>query len=455
MNIERKNIDEVNILLTMEVEKADYQPAVEKALKDYRKKANMPGFRPGCVPMSYIKKLYGKALEAEEINKFVGENLYKYIQDNKLAVLGEPLPSEVEKSVADLDSDKPAKFFFDIAVAPEFKVELNGRNSFTQYQITVDDKMLNDAIKQYTSRFGHYDKGEKAEENDLVKGVVVELENGAEKEGGVKNEGAILSPKYISEEGKKLFLGAAVGAQITFNPKKVLEQDAEVAAFLKINKEDVAVADKDYLFTINEISRYVEAELNQDLFDKAFGKDVVKSEAEFKSKLEADIKDTLEADSEFKLLSDVRAAVLKKMEDLKFPEAFLKRWLKATAKDKKEATDEEIEKQFPEMLEGLKWQLAKDQLAKANDVKVEEKDLVEFGKKVARAQFAQYGMMSVPEDVAENYAHDMLKDKNAVRNMVDRVIEEKILAAVKGAVKLSTKQISVEEFQKLVSEEAK
>ncbi len=453
MNIERKNIDEVNLTLTMQVEKADYMEAVDKALKNYRKNANIPGFRRGCVPMGLIKKQYGKAVEAEELNKKVGEALYEYIKKENLQVLGDPLPSETEKSDVDLDSDKPVKLVFDVALAPAFDIELNGRNQLTQYEIQIDDKMMEDAVKQYTGRFGSYSQADQAEENDLVKGLVEELENGAVKEGGIKNDAAILSPKYVSEEAKKAFVGAKKGAVVTFNPKKAMESDTEVAAFLKIDKENATVADKDFQFTINEITRFNDAPLNQDLFDKAFGKDVVKSEEEFKAKLKEELSASLVIDSDYKLLADTRATVLKKMEDLKFPEAFLKRWLKSTHKEN--LSDEALDNQFPKMIEGLKWQLAKEQIVKKNDIKINDDDMINFGKKVARAQFAQYGMMSVPDEVAENYAKDMLKDKEAVKNMFDRVLEDKVLGVVKGAVKLNKKEISLDDFNKLIEGEAK
>ena len=222
---------------------------------------------------------------------------------------------------------------------------------------------------------------------------------------------------------------------------------------MKIDKENATVADKDFQFTINEITRFNDAPLNQDLFDKAFGKDVVKSEEEFKAKLKEELSASLVIDSDYKLLADTRATVLKKMEDLKFPEAFLKRWLKSTHKEN--LSDEALDNQFPKMIEGLKWQLAKEQIVKKNDIKINDDDMINFGKKVARAQFAQYGMMSVPDEVAENYAKDMLKDKEAVKNMFDRVLEDKVLGVVKGAVKLNKKEISLDDFNKLIEGEAK
>lgn len=450
MNIEKKNIDEVTLVLTMTVEKADYQEGVEKALKEYRKRANMPGFRPGQVPLGLIKKMYGKSAAAEELNKFVYDSLQKYIADNKLQVLGEPLPSETDKAVVNLDNDEPSTLTFDVALAPDVKVELNGRNSFDFYNIKVDDKMKENATKQYTGRFGSYVQADETVENDLLKGEVVELEGGNAKEGGIKVEDAIIAPRDIKNADQKaLFIGVKKGGVITFKVKSIMESDVEIASFLKIKKEDVAniSAEQEFQMSLKEITRYQEAELNQELFDKVFGKDVVKSVDEFNAKIEENIKNTLAQESDYKLLADIRESVVKKYADAKFPEAFLKRWVKATRKQ--EVKDDELEKQFPAMVDSLKWQLGKNQLAEKNQIKVEDADLLAFAKKVAKAQFAQYGMLSVPDESLEQYAKSMVKDENTVRNMVEQVLDEKILAALKGSVKLNNKEVSIDEFNKM------
>ena len=454
MNIERKNIDEVNIVLTMQVEKADYQENVEKALKEYRKRANMPGFRPGQVPIALVKKMYGKSAAADELNKVIYDSLQKYIADNKLNVLGEPLPSETEKADIDFDSDKPSTIVFDVALAPEINVDLNGRNSFDYYEIKVDDKMIDATVKQHTGRFGSYVDADETVEDDLLKGEVVELENGKVKEGGIKNEAAILGPKYIKDaDQKSLFLGIKKGGVIVFTLKKIMDSDTEMAAFLKIKKEDVAniPADQQFQLTVNEITRYKQAELNQELFDKVFGKDVVKSEDEFKAKIIAGIKENLELEGDFKLLSDIRNYVIGKLADTKFPEAFLKRWVKATRKN--EVSDEDLDKNFPAMVDGLKWQLAQNRIAEKHSIKVEEKDILDFAKKAAKAQFAQYGMVNVPEESLDQYAKSMLKEEGAARQIAERVIDEKVLAAVKGAVKLNKKEVSIDEFNEMIKAE--
>lgn len=279
MKISFENPDKVNGLLTLTVETADFQERVNKTLKDYRKKANVPGFRPGMVPMGMIKKQFGEAVKAEEINKLIGEEIYKYVNDNKIKMLGEPMASESQVPV-DLSKDAPYEFKFDIAVAPEFKVELSDKDTVDFYTIKVDDDLVNRQIDMFASRAGHYDKVEEYQANDMLKGDIRELdENGNTKEGGITVEGAVLMPEYIKvEDQKKLFDGAKLGDIITFNPKKAYpESDVEISSLLKVKKEEVAELTSDFSFQITEISRFVKSEINQELFDSVYGKDEVRT----------------------------------------------------------------------------------------------------------------------------------------------------------------------------------
>lgn len=448
MNIERKNIDAVNAIIKLQVAKSDYQEAVDNTLRNYKKKANVPGFRPGQVPASIIKKMFGKAAMADEINKIISEALLGYIKDNNIQILGEPLPNRTEQKPIDFDAQEDFEFVFDIAIAPEFNVELSDKITVPYYDINVDDKMVENGVKSYTSRFGTYDKADSVEENDVVKGELVEMRTKTKaKEDGIVVEETVLCPKYIKDdEQKALFVGAKNGSAVTFNPKKAYENEAEIASLLKIKKEEVADMTSDFKFTIKEITRFKEAELNQELFDKAFGEGVVKSEAEFKQKLSDDIKKTMEQDSDYKLLIDAKAALLKGLEGLAFPDDFLKRWVLET---NEKITEKDLNEQYPMMLEDLKWHLVKEQIAKAKGIKIENNDLSDFAKKVARAQFAQYGMASVPDDVLDNYVKEMIKNKEQMNHMLDQVMDEKIMAEVKKAVKLDKKSVSLEEFNKL------
>ena len=448
MNIERKNIDAVNAIIKLQVSKSDYQEAVDNTLCNYRKKANIPGFRPGKVPAGMIKKMFGKAAMADEINKIISDALLGYIKDNNIQILGEPLPNRTEQKPIDFDNQEDFEFVFDIAVAPEFKVELSDKISVPYYEISVDDEMVENGIKSYTSRFGTYDKAEEVEENDVIKGELVELRSKTKAmEDGIVVDEAVLLPKFMKDADQKaLFVGAKVGSAVTFNPKKAYENEAEIASLLKIKKEDAANVTSDFKFTVKEITRYKESELNQDLFDKAFGEGAVKSEAEFKQKVSEDIKKTMEQDADYKLFLDSKKVLLKDLENLTFPDDFLKRWVLET---NEKITEKDLNEQYPMMLDDLKWHLVKEQIAKAKNIKIENDDMTNFAKKVARAQFAQYGMASVSDDILDNYVKEMMKNKEQINHMLDQVMDEKIMAEVKASVKLEKKTVSFDEFNKL------
>lgn len=337
MNIKFENPDKVNGLMTITVEKADYEEKVTKTLKNYRKKAQVPGFRPGMVPMGLIKRQYGTAVKVEEVNKLLGEKLYEYIRENKIQMLGEPLPNEEKQKAQDFEGDGPFEFVFDIAVAPEFKAELSGRDKIDYYAIDVDDKLIDQQVQMYASRGGQYEKVENYEGNDMLKGDLRELDaEGNTKEGGITVSDAVLMPSYIKvDDQKKLFDGAKLGDIITFNPRKAYpENDAEVSSLLKIERDAVKDMTADFSFQITEISRYKAAEVNQTLFDQVFGEGVVKSEEEFRQKIAENIKAQLTIDSDYKFLLDVRQHMEKKVGKLEFPEALLKRVMLNNNKDK-------------------------------------------------------------------------------------------------------------------------
>ncbi|MCD7935405.1 MAG: trigger factor [Tannerellaceae bacterium] len=449
MNISLTNNDAVSGILKMEIVKADYAGQVEKSLRSFRQKANIPGFRKGMVPMGMIKKMYGKHVTAEEVNKVVSENLYKYIRENQLNILGEPLPNETEQKEIDFDTDENFDFYFDIALAPEINVTLNKKDKLSYYQVLVDDDMLEKQINSYKANYGSYDTVEDVEEKDLVKGTLAELdENGQVKEGGIVVEDAVLMPMYMKDEEERTkFLGAKVNSVIVFNPNKAYEgSEAELASFLKVEKDQVAGITGDFSFEIKESTRHKEAELNQELFDKVFEEGTVTSEEEFKNKIKEQLAEQFEPQSNYKFLTDARQLLVKKAGDLQFADAFLKRWLLLSDEKK---TPEQVEEEYPKIIEDLTYHLIKESIVKKNEFKVEDADIEEFAKKVAKSQFAQYGMMSVPADVLDNYAKDMLKNKETLQNIIDRVVEEKLASWLKEQVKLDVKEVTTEEFNKL------
>lgn len=448
MNVSLKNIDAVSGIVKLEIVKADYAEQVEKSLRNFRQKANVPGFRKGMVPMGMVKKMYGKHVLAEEVNKLVSENLFNYIRDNKLNILGEPMPNETEQQPINFDTQEDFEFCFDVALAPEIKIELSKSDKLPYYQVAIDEEMMNQQVDAYTANFGAYDQVEEVEEKDMVKGTVAELENGSPKEGGIVVEDAVLMPSYMKDEAEKAkFIGAKTNSVIVFNPNKAYEgAEAEIASFLKVDKEAVAGITGDFSFEISEITRHKKAELNQELFDKVFGEGVVTSEEEFKNKIKEALAEQFVPQSDFKFLLDAREILVQKAGELQFADGLLKRWLLA-ANEKN--TPEKLDEEYPQIIEDLKYQLIKENLVKGNNLKVEDADIESFAKRVAKAQFAQYGMLSVPEEVLANYAKDMLKNKQTLQNIIDRAVEEKLAAWLKEQIELDVKEVSAEEFNKL------
>ena len=453
MNVSLTNVDSVNAILQISVAKADYQEKIDSALKTFRKKANVPGFRPGTVPVGMVKKMYGKSIMAEEINKIVGESLYNYIQENKLNVLGEPLPNEEKQQAIDFATEGDYDFYFDIALAPEVKLSLTKKDKVAYYKIDVNEELVDKQIDSYKANYGKYDKIEEgAIVTDLIKGTISELEDGKVKEGGISVEAGVVMPSYIKDADEQAkFVGAKTGDVITFNPGKAYEgNEAEISSLLHIEKNAVEAIAPEFKFEITEITRYKEAELDKDLFDKVFGADTVKDAAEFKAKVKETIEDQFAPDSDYKFLLDAKELLEKKAGDLQFPDAFLKRWLLASGEER---TAESIETDYPKIVADLKFHLIKEQIAKDNDIKIENEDMKTIAMQAARAQFAQYGMMNLPDEMVENYANDMLKNKDNARNLLERAMENKIIDVLKTKLGLDEKSISLEDFRKFFEKE--
>ncbi|MBR0117728.1 MAG: trigger factor [Prevotella sp.] len=453
MKISFENPDKINGLMTLTVEVDDYKEKVEKTLKDYRKKANVPGFRPGNVPMNIIKHQYGTAVKVDVVNKIIGEEMYKYLRENNVKMLGEPLPSE-KQVPQDLEKEGDYEFIFDIAVAPEFTISLSNKDKVDYFDIQPDDKLIDQQVEMFASRNGHYDKAEvyDPEQRDMLKGDLRQLDDeGNTLEGGITVADAVLMPQYIKEEAQKaLFDGAKLGDIITFNPKKAYpESDTEVAALLKLKKEEVADINADFSFQVTEISRFVKSALDQDLFDSVFGEGNVKTEEEFRARIAEGLKAQLAGESDYRFLLDVRKYAENKVGEITFPEDILKRVMKAGNKDK---DADYVDKHFDASIRELKWHLIKEQLVAANDVKIEDTDVKAVAKEMARAQFAQYGMNNVPDEYLEGYADDMLKQKENVDSLVDRAIDRKLIDVLKNVVKLNVKTVTLDEFNKIAAE---
>ena len=442
--------DKINGLLTMTIEPADYQEKVEKTLKDYRKKAQVPGFRPGQVPMGLVKRQYGTAVKVDEVNRLMGEKLYEYIRENKIQMLGDPLPNEEKQQPQDFEKDGDLTFVFDIAVAPEFSVALSGRDKIDYYTIDIDDKLIDQQVQMYASQGGEFVKADVFSGNDTITGDLRQLdEKGNTLEGGITTESGMVMPAYIKEEKqKKLFDGCKPGDIITFNPKKAYpDNDAEVAALLKVDKEQVKDLASDFSFQVTEIRHFQPAEVDQKLFDRVFGEGTVKDEKAFREKIAEQLKAQFAGSSDFKFMQDVRAHLEKKVGKLEFPEALLKRIMLNNNKDKGE---DFVEKNFEGSIKELAWHLIKEQIVNANNIKVEDDDIKRVAREAIRAQFAQYGMSNVPEDVLDNYAAEQLKKRENIDNFVDRAVDLKLTETLKNVVKLNEKTVSLDDFNKLM-----
>ena len=441
--------DKINGLLTMTIEPADYQEKVEKTLKDYRKKAQVPGFRPGMVPMGMIKKQYGTAVKVDEVNRLMGEKLYEYVRENKIQMLGEPLPSDKQQP-QDFEKDGEMTFVFDIAVAPEFKVALSGKDKVEYYTIAVDDKLIDQQVQMYASQGGEFVKAEVFSGNDTITGDLRQLDKkGNTLEGGITTEGGMIMPAYIKEDKqKKLFDGCKLGDIITFNPKKAYpDNDAEVAALLKVKKEDIADVDSDFSFQVTEIRHFQPAEVDQKLFDRVFGEGAVKDEKAFREKIAEQLKVQFVGSSDYKFMQDVRAHLEKKVGKLEFPEALLKRVMLQNNKDK---GADFVEQNFDGSIKELAWHLIKEQIVAAQEIKIEDEDVKRVAREAIRAQFAQYGMANVPDDVLDNYAEEQLKKRENIDNFVDRAVDLKLTEKLKTVVKLDEKTVTLDEFNKMM-----
>ena len=450
MNIQFDKTSGVAAELTITFEKADYQEKVEKALKNYRKKAALPGFRPGQVPMSLMKKRFGGEITAEEVQKLLSEKLYGYLRENKVDMLGDPLASEKQQPI-DFEAEQ-LTFIFDIALAPQFDAKLTDADKVPYYTIKVTDEMVDGQVKAYCQRGGHYDKVDSYQSGDMTKGHIAELDaDGNIKEGGIQKEDAVILPNYFkNDDQKKKFEGIGVNTVITFNPAAAYDNSTiELSSLLGITKEEAENVKGDFSYQITEITRYMPAELTQELFDQVLGEGKVKGEDEFRAAIKKQLEDQFAEDAQLRFMIDVRKYLEKRIGDLQWPDELLKRIMRANNPDKGE---EYVEQNYAGSIKELEWHLIKEQLADQTGIKVEQDDVLETAKRQTRMQFAQYGMGNVPDEIITNYATEQIKKKEQVEGLVARCVEEKLGKALKDVVKLTKKSVTLEEFNKLFEE---
>ena len=447
MEFTLKNQSASSAILSVNIQEADYSALVEKQLKNFRQKANVPGFRPGMVPMGLVKKQYGTAVKAEEINKLLQTKIFEYIRENKIDMLGEPLPIESQQAGINMAEDKEFTFEFEIALAPKFEAVLDNNDKLAYYRIQPTEEMINGQVNAFAQRCGEYKQVESYENGDMLKGTLAE----SVEEGIVVRE-AVMMPSYMKNDDQKaLFAGSKVNDVVTFNPCVAFDNnEAELASLLKVEKGEVAAHNGEFTFTITEITRFVASELNQTVFDAAFGKDVVTNEADFRAKIAEQFEARFEVESDYKLLMDVRTYLMEKVGKLEYDEAILRRIMDGSKQPGETVSEEEFQKSLTE----LTWHLIKEQLARKFEIKVDDNDVLDVAKAATRDQFAQYGMANVPEDLLENYAKEMLKQDKTREALINRAVDVKLINAIKGVVTLEEEKVSVEDFNKKVSENA-
>lgn len=446
MKVDYAKIDDVNGELTVVLEEKDYADKVKKQLKEISKNHAEPGFRPGHVPAGLIQKKYGASVKYDVINKEVGSAIFDYIKENNLHVLGNPVPMQDE--AFDINgTDFTLKF--KVGVAPEFDTHVNKDLHVPYYTIKVTDEMIDRQDEQFTRRFGKQEQGEVVDATALVKGVITELdENGNVKEGGIVVENGIVSPQYFkNDDQRKLFEGKHVGDIVRFNPAATCDSNAtELASMLNIAKEETENHKGDFNMEIKEIIVLKPAEHNQEFFDMVFGADKVHNEEEYRAALRDMIAASLVNDSNYRFTIDAKKAIQEAIGELKLPDEVLKDFLKS---QNEALNNENIDEEYVRLRPELEWELEKEAVAAQLDIKVEDSDLLNTARMMARSQFAQYGMTNVPDETLDRYAQDILKDERARNQVYNQTVDMKLFGGIRATVSVDDKEVSVEEFNDL------
>ncbi|MCF8346610.1 MAG: trigger factor [Bacteroidales bacterium] len=447
MNITTENVDKLNAVLTVTVEKADYEEKVNKVLKDYRRNASIKGFRQGNAPMGMIRRMYYVPVLADEVNKLVSESLFEHISKEELRILGEPLAKRDEEKTIDFEKDENFEFSFEIGLSPEVSMEISSKDKFPYYKIKIDKKEFEEYKDNVAKRYGEFITVDAADKSEMIKcNLVMVDEKGEEVEEGIRVDEVSMSLDMMKDDGQaKHFVGAKKGDEIVFDLKKAYPNDTEIASILRIEKERVPMIHGMFRCVINDVQKFEKAEIGQELFDKIYGEGVVKSETEFIDKLKEEMAVQYERESEYRFGIDVREVLINKAK-MDLPVDFLKRWLVETNEN---MTMEQVEEEFSQYEDDFRWQLIKDHLYKVHEIKVNEEEIRESAKDVARAQYQQYGIMDIPDQYLDNYAAELLSKKEEARRITERKLEEKLLNFIKNTAKIDDKDISVEKFKKL------
>ena len=449
MNITRENIDAVNAVLKVDIEKADYEKTVDSQLKEYRQKAAIPGFRPGKVPFSIIQRKYRIPVLVEEVNKLLSKELSNYLVSEKLNILGEPLPNDEQQKDINWEKDENFQFAFDIALAPEVDVTLDKKTKIKYYNITVSEKMIDQQVEMAQSQLGQNVPDEKIKDSSSVRGNFVQLnENGEALENGISPENVLIAIDMMKdEETKKSFIGKKKEDVIVFDPVKAYENKTEIAHMLKIKPEAAETLTGNFSFTVTEILKFEKAELNEELFKKLYGEETeIKTVEDFRTRIKSELETNLTYSSKHKFGIDTHDKLVEQVK-VELPEEFLKRWLLAV---NKEATEEQVNNEFDAFIDDLKWQLIKNTIGKENELKVSQEETEDFAKQMARAQYQQYGIFDIPEEQLVSFSKMILEKPEEAERINNKLFEDKVIEVVKEKVTVEETEISQEEFNKLM-----
>jgi trigger factor len=438
MEITKKDIDSLNAVLTVAVKEEDYSGKVQKILTDYRKTANIPGFRKGHVPMGMVKKQYGKAVLVEEVNKILQEALHNYLTEEKLDVLGNPLP----KNDTQIDWDTPNfSFDFELGLSPKFEVDVVGKKAITHYNIVADDKMINDQVTSIRKQYGKLIAKNEVKKDDEITGVFINEEKGIDKNTSFPLE--IIKGKTQA----KKFIGAKVGDVLVLKTKGLFADDHQNQTYLDVSHDDAHGLDIDVNFEIKEVNKREMAELNQDFFDKIFGQDVVKTKEEFKAKIKEDAERQFVLQSDQKLMDEVVESLISNTK-FDLPGEFLTRWIQSSGKSP--MTEEEAKVEYEKSEKGLRFQLIEGKIRKDNDIHVSFDELKDHSKNLIKGQMAQYGQANPSEEELDSIAARIMSNQEEVKRLSEQLNSQKLLNFFKETTKLKTKEIAYDKFIKEV-----
>ena len=444
MKITQEKKDDLNALLKINLSSKDYQQKVNDVIKNYCKTANVPGFRKGKVPAGQIKKMYGKSILVEEVNKLLQDSIYKYITENKIEVLGNPLPLE---NNIDWENSVDFEFKFEMGLAPDFKVDLDKKVKFNFYKIKADKKMIDHYCNDVAKRYGSMIHPDISEENDLILGDFVQLDNKKNiLEGGISHTASVALDVIMDKKSKKSLIGVSKDSEVIIRINKNFSKD--VSHMLNINKEQADLLDSNFKFTVKNISRMNPSDLNQDLFDKVFGKGSVNNKKEFRSKIQDEIEKSFIVESDRKLKNDVVLHLINKL-NLKLPDEFLKKWLLQT--NDKNLTLEQIEAEYTQYSKSLRWQLIENKIIKENNLEVTNEDVLNHTKDLIKQNFAQYGQKAPEENKLTEIAGKVLENEDERKKVYNQLYDFKTLSLYKRKFKLNDKSVTYDEFVKLAS----